>query len=86
MRVDIALTKLQRKKLRLLVAGNSDAISPGTLVAYLLNVYLAKHKIRVCAADRCEREFAFEPEGPNRHKRYCSNACRVWQSRQRGGV
>ena len=79
MRVNIALTEKQRHKLRLLVGDAAGILSAGTLVAYLLKVHLAQHKIRVCGAHRCATEFIYRLGSPGRPKIYCSNACRVAQ-------
>ena len=79
MRVNIALTATQRHKLRLLVGDTTGNLSAGTLVAYLLNVHLAQHKIRVCGAHRCDTEFIYRLRSPGRPKIYCCNACRVAQ-------
>ena len=85
MRVDIRLTNKQRHKLRLLLRDLPKPIPRrrielhGGLVDWIVHRYLARHKIRVCGAHRCDNEFIYRLGSPGRPKVYCSNACRVAQ-------
>lgn len=77
MRIDIPLTELQLKKLKLL-----GRHGPGSVLHITrLFVYqaLLGYRIRVCGAHRCNTEFIYRLRSPGRPKVYCCNACRVAQ-------